>query len=198
MRSVLPWTVMRRTASVLVSCSRTSSQLRTTSTTRATPPARTSGKRPGRRRAARVPEPASGDMGNALGQGWQLSGGELELAQRAAREEEARKRRPATRDGALQPLHHVPGEGERPLHEPAAAGEGGLSLLLQRGEVTHARGPEQDLGLSRRLGQRGGCPRVGLPVIEEGQGHAHADEQALVLTAGGDELVEHVTHPERR
>src|SRR6185295_16416014 len=143
MRSVLPWTVMRRTASVLVSCSRTSSQLRTTSTTRATPPARTSGKRPGRRRAARVPEPASGDMGNALGQGWQLSGGaclrhrqvegeevevcgvELELAQRAAREEEVRKRRPATRDGALQPLHHVPGEGERPLHEPAAAGEGG-------------------------------------------------------------------------
>src|SRR5512144_2571758 len=166
MRRVLPWTVMRRTDSEVVSWLRSSSQLRSSSTARAmAPPARSEG-RPARRKPARVPEPASGDMGDALGQGGQLSGGaglrhrqvegeevevggvELEVAQGAPREEEVRKRRAAAGDGALQPLHHVAGERERALHQAAAAGEGGLTLLLERGEVADAGRPEQQLGLS--------------------------------------------------
>src|SRR5262249_5534743 len=141
MRSVLPWTVMRRTDSDVVSRPRSKSQLKRTTTTRTTPPATTTGGRPARRKPASGPEPGSGDMRDALGQGGQLAGGaglrhcemkgeeveiggvELEFAERAPREQEVGQRCAAPGDGALQPLHHVASEWQRPFHEPGASGE---------------------------------------------------------------------------
>src|SRR5215470_14546160 len=172
MVSVLPWTVMRRTVSDVVSRPRSSPQLRRTRVTSAMPPPTRSGVRFARRKLASTPEPASGDMRDALGQGWQLSGGaglrdreverkeveigrvELEVSQRAPSEEEVRQRCATPGDGALQPLHHVAGQRQGALLEPAPPSERGVALLCERGEVPGAGRADQDLGLSGGLGQR--------------------------------------------
>src|SRR5215469_7910076 len=109
MLMVLPFTVTWRVVSIGASRPRSRSQLTSTRTARAMPPPIKSEGR-ARRKPAIVPEPASGDMGNALGQGGQLAGGtslghremegeeievggvELEIAERAAGQEEVGKR----------------------------------------------------------------------------------------------------------
>src|SRR5215472_2844481 len=158
---------------------RSRSQVRSATTTSAMPPRTTRGGRPTRRKPASVPEPASGDMGNALRQGGDLAGGasvrngevegeevevggvELEIAERAPREQEVGQGRTAAGDGALQPLHHVAGEWQGSLHQPAAAGERRRTLLVERGDVADAGRTKQQLRLSRRLRQRGCRPCVG-------------------------------------
>src|SRR5262249_14381771 len=149
MVSVLPWTVMRRTFSDVVSRPRSSAQLRRTRVIRATPPPTRSGVRFARRKPASTPEPASGDMGDVLGQGGQLTGGaglrdrevegeeveigrvELEVSQRAPSEEEIGEGRAAAGDGALQPLHHVAGQRQGALLEPAPASERRVALVCE-------------------------------------------------------------------
>ena len=126
----------------------------------------------------------------------EIGGVELELVERAPGEEQVRQWRATPGDGRLQPLHHVPGQGEGAFLEPAPASERLGLLQLQRGQVPGALRPQQRTRAGGGLGQRGGGVSVGLPVVEEGEGEVQTDEDTLVLVPGDGELVEEVPEAE--
>jgi hypothetical protein len=138
-------------------------------------------------------------MRDVLGQGGQLSRGaglrhrevegeevevrgiELEIPQRAPREEEVRQRRTTPGDRALQPLHHVAARGKvrsmRRLRRSSAACRCWASEARSR----VLRRSQELLRLAGRLRERRGGLRLGLTMVEDRQGDADAHEQALVL-----------------